>query len=31
LGTPLPIGTYYYIINPQNGLKVISGGITILR
>ena len=31
LGTPLPIGTYYYIINPQNGLKVIAGGITILR
>lgn len=31
LGQPLPIGTYYYIINPRNGYNVISGGVTILR
>lgn len=30
-GENLPVGTYYYIINPQNGLKVISGSITIIR
>lgn len=30
-GVPLPVGTYYYIINPQRGLKVISGSITIIR
>jgi gliding motility-associated-like protein len=30
-GKPLPIGTYYYIINPKNGHKVISGSVTILR
>ena len=31
LGTPLPIGTYYYIVDPKNGRKLISGSITILR
>ena len=30
-GAPLPIGTYYYIISPKNGLKDITGSITILR
>ncbi|WP_448699356.1 PKD domain-containing protein [Mucilaginibacter sp. AW1-3] len=30
-GTPLPIGTYYYIINPKHGREVLSGYITILR
>lgn len=30
-GENLPIGTYYYIINPQNGLKAISGSVTIIR
>lgn len=30
-GTPLPIGTYYYVINPKHGRAVISGYITILR
>jgi gliding motility-associated-like protein len=30
-GAPLPIGTYYYIINPKHGRSVISGYITILR
>ena len=27
----LPIGTYYYIINPKNGRKIISGSVTIIR
>ena len=31
LGAPLPIGTYYYIIDPRNGIKTLSGSITILR
>ena len=30
-GEHLPVGTYYYLINPRNGLKVISGSITIIR
>jgi gliding motility-associated-like protein len=30
-GKPLPVGTYYYIINPKNGHPVISGHVTILR
>ncbi len=30
-GKPLPVGTYYYIINPKHGRGVISGYITILR
>ncbi|HXH98664.1 MAG TPA: PKD domain-containing protein [Sphingobacteriaceae bacterium] len=30
-GSELPVGTYYYIINPKNGRKVISGSVTILR
>ncbi|MBN8720620.1 MAG: gliding motility-associated C-terminal domain-containing protein [Sediminibacterium magnilacihabitans] len=30
-GKPLPIGTYYYIINPKSGRQVISGSVTILR
>jgi gliding motility-associated-like protein len=30
-GKPLPIGTYYYIINPKNGRKIITGSITIIR
>ena len=30
-GAPLPIGTYYYIISPRNGLKDIIGTITIIR
>ncbi|MCW3086857.1 MAG: domain containing protein, partial [Sediminibacterium sp.] len=31
LGNPLPVGTYYYIINPKNGRKVISGSVTIIK
>lgn len=30
-GNPLPIGTYYYIINPKNGRTTLSGSVTILR
>jgi gliding motility-associated-like protein len=30
-GKPLPIGTYYYIINPKNGKPTISGSVTILK
>lgn len=30
-GAQLPAGTYYYIINPKNGRKVISGSVTIIR
>lgn len=30
-GKPLPVATYYYIINPKNGRKVMSGSVTILR
>jgi gliding motility-associated-like protein len=30
-GNPLPIGTYYYIINPHNGRKTESGSVTIIR
>lgn len=30
-GKELPAGTYYYIINPRNGRKIISGNVTIIR
>jgi gliding motility-associated-like protein len=30
-GNPLPIGTYYYIIQPKNGRKQISGYVAIVR
>lgn len=30
-GKPLPIGTYYYVIQPGSGRKPISGSITIIR
>jgi gliding motility-associated-like protein len=30
-GKPAPIGTYYYVIDPKNGSKRISGALTILR
>jgi gliding motility-associated-like protein len=30
-GNPLPVGVYYYIINPKNGRKQITGSVTILR
>jgi gliding motility-associated-like protein len=30
-GKPLPIGTYYYIVNPRNSRPVFNGSITIIR
>jgi gliding motility-associated-like protein len=30
-GNPLPIGTYYYIIDPKNGRKMVNGSVTIIR
>ena len=30
-GTIVPIGTYYYIINPKNGRPIMSGSVTIIR
>jgi gliding motility-associated-like protein/uncharacterized repeat protein (TIGR01451 family) len=30
-GKDLPIGTYYYIINPEGGRKPMQGAVTILR
>ncbi len=30
-GKPLPIGTYYYLINPKNGRAIISGSVTIIK
>ncbi len=30
-GAQLPVGTYYYIINPKNGRSVIAGSVTIIR
>ncbi|MEJ7692982.1 PKD domain-containing protein [Daejeonella sp.] len=30
-GSELPVGTYYYIINPKNGRKVVSGSVSIIR
>ncbi|PYF76576.1 gliding motility-associated-like protein [Pedobacter nutrimenti] len=28
---PLPVGTYYYIIDPKNGRKTITGSLTLIR
>jgi gliding motility-associated-like protein len=30
-GKPLPVDTYYYIIEPENGRKPITGYVTILK
>lgn len=30
-GKPMPIGTYYYIINPKNGREIIKGAVTIIK
>ncbi|MDB5119143.1 MAG: type sorting protein [Sphingobacteriales bacterium] len=30
-GSDLPVGTYYYIINPKNGRKPIKGSVSIVR
>lgn len=30
-GKPLPVGVYYYVIDPKNGIPVITGSLTIIR
>jgi gliding motility-associated-like protein len=30
-GKPLPVGVYYYILNPKNGRKQITGSVAILK
>jgi gliding motility-associated-like protein len=30
-GNPLPVGTYYFVIDPKNNRKPVSGYVTILR
>ena len=30
-GYPVPVGTYYYIINPKSGRKLIAGSVTVIR
>jgi gliding motility-associated-like protein len=30
-GKPLPVGTYYYIVNPKNNRKIFSGSVTIIK
>jgi gliding motility-associated-like protein len=30
-GKPLPVGTYYYMINPENGRKTVTGSLTLIR
>jgi gliding motility-associated-like protein len=29
-GKALPVGTYYYVINPKNGLEIMNGSVTIV-
>lgn len=30
-GSPLPIGTYYYIINPKSNRPIVTGSVTIIK
>ncbi len=30
-GKPVVIGTYYYIVNPKNGRKILSGYVDVIR
>jgi gliding motility-associated-like protein len=30
-GKPVPVGTYYYIVDPKNGRKKVSGYVDIIR
>lgn len=30
-GKPVPLGTYYYIVNPKNGRKIMSGYVDVIR
>jgi len=30
-GVPLPVATYYWIINPKNGRQQMNGAVLIIR
>ncbi len=30
-GKPVPVGTYYFVINPKNGRKTMSGFVDVIR
>jgi gliding motility-associated-like protein len=30
-GTPVPVGTYYYIVDPKNGRKLMTGYVDVIR
>ncbi|MEO5684579.1 MAG: PKD domain-containing protein [Chitinophagaceae bacterium] len=30
-GQPLPVGTYYWVVNPKNGRSQVNGSVTIIR
>lgn len=30
-GKPVPVGTYYYIVNPKNGREIMSGYVDVIR
>lgn len=30
-GQPVPVATYYWIINPRNGRKQVNGSVTVIR
>ena len=30
-GQPMPVGTYYWIIDPKNGRRQVNGSVTIIR
>lgn len=30
-GKPVPMGTYYYVVDPKNGRKIMSGYVDIIR
>ncbi len=30
-GKPVPVGTYYYIVNPKNGRSLMSGYVDVIR
>jgi gliding motility-associated-like protein len=30
-GKPVPVGTYYYIVNPKNGRSIMSGYVDLIR
>ncbi len=30
-GKPIPVGTYYYIVDPKNNLQPITGSVTVIR